>query len=100
MKDDIRVSVKVTFIGPLRHTSGIGEMALNFDDAVTIKQLIREITKEFPDLAQILVDKQFDDPRPNTLIIINGKEIGVLNGLKTRVLDGDEVVFVPVVHGG
>jgi molybdopterin converting factor small subunit len=31
---------------------------------------------------------------------VNGKEISVLNGLDTVLKDGDEVVFVPVVHGG
>jgi molybdopterin converting factor small subunit len=31
---------------------------------------------------------------------VNGREISVLNGLDTILKDGDEVVFVPVVHGG
>ena len=92
--------MKVRFIGPLRHTSGTVEIALNIDGAVTMKELMREITNELPALAQSLNDKQLDDPRPNNLIIINGKEISVLNGLKTKIVDGDEVVLVPVVHGG
>ena len=33
-------------------------------------------------------------------MLVNGREISVLNGLETRVNDEDEVVFVPVVHGG
>ena len=41
-----------------------------------------------------------EDPKSNALILLNGKEISVLNGLQTKVKDGDEVVFVPVVHGG
>ena len=92
--------MKVRFIGPFRHASGTGEITLNIKGAVTIKDLMGEITKELPSLAKNLIDKQLDDPRPNTLIIVNGKEISVLNGLKTKVLDGDEVVLVPVVHGG
>jgi molybdopterin converting factor small subunit len=31
---------------------------------------------------------------------VNGKEISVLQGLETVIKDGDEVVFVPVLHGG
>jgi molybdopterin converting factor small subunit len=34
------------------------------------------------------------------LILINGREISALNGLDTILQEGDEVVFVPVVHGG
>lgn len=59
-----------------------------------------EITKELPVLTQSLIDQQLKDPRPNVLIIVNGKEIGVLNGLETNLQDDDEVVLVPVVHGG
>ncbi|MFX0092174.1 MAG: MoaD/ThiS family protein, partial [Candidatus Hodarchaeota archaeon] len=38
--------------------------------------------------------------RPNALILVNGKEISVLNGLETQVEDGDKIVLVPVSHGG
>jgi len=34
------------------------------------------------------------------LILVNDREIGVLNSLETKLNDGDEVVLVPVVHGG
>jgi molybdopterin converting factor small subunit len=33
-------------------------------------------------------------------MLVNGKEIGVLKGLETKLKDGDELVLVPVVHGG
>jgi molybdopterin converting factor small subunit len=34
------------------------------------------------------------------LVLVNGREISVLNGLETVVKAGDELVFVPVMHGG
>ena len=58
------------------------------------------MVEESPKLKRALVDPEMEDPRPNTLIIVNGKEISVLNGLETMLKDGDEVVFVPVLHGG
>lgn len=94
------LAVIIKFIGPLRHVSGIGELALNFKGAVSIRGLMCEITRELPVLTQSLIDQQLEDPRPNALIIVNGKEISVLNGLETKLQDGDEVVLVPVVHGG
>ena len=62
--------------------------------------LVTELVKEVPELERGLIDQQLEDPRPNALILVNGREIGVLDGLETRLKDGDEVVFVPVVHGG
>jgi len=34
------------------------------------------------------------------LILVNGREISVLNGLETKLKDGDEISLIPVVHGG
>ncbi len=48
----------------------------------------------------MLIDPELEDPRPNMLILVNGKEISVLNGLRTDIKNGDEIVLIPVVHGG
>lgn len=88
------------FIGALRHVSGAGELALNCKDNVSIRELMREISKEVPALTRSLIDQQLEEPTPNVLILVNGREISVLNGLETALQNGDEVVFVPVVHGG
>ena len=94
------MTITVKFVGALRHASGAGELALDCTDDVSIRELISEITKELPALKRSLIDQQLEDPRPNVLILVNGKEISVLNGLETNLQNGDEVVLVPVVHGG
>ena len=45
-------------------------------------------------------DPELGDPRPNVIVLLNKKEIGVLDGLDTKVCDGDKLVLVPVSHGG
>jgi molybdopterin synthase sulfur carrier subunit len=94
------MAITVKFIGALRHVSGAGELALDCTDDISIRELISEITKELPALKRSLIDQQLEDPKPNVLILVNGKEISVLNGLETNLQNGDEVVLVPVVHGG
>lgn len=37
---------------------------------------------------------------PNIIVLVNGVEVGVLNGLKTKLKDGDEVTILPAAHGG
>jgi len=51
-------------------------------------------------LVQKLVGSEVNNVWLNALILVNGKEISVLNGLETIVSDGDEIVFLPVSHGG
>ena len=94
------MAVTVKFIGALRHVSGAGELVLNCKGNVSIRELMREITEEVPALTRSLLDQQLEEPTPNVLILVNGREISVLNGLETNLQDGDEVVLVPVVHGG
>jgi len=59
-----------------------------------------KIVEEIPRLKRTLIDPELEDPRPNTLILVNGREISVLNGLETMLEDGDEIVFIPVLHTG
>jgi len=94
------MAITVKFIGALRHVSGVGEFALNSKGEISIRDLISNLTQEMPSLKRSLLDQQLEDPRPNALILVNGREISVLKGLETNLKDGDEIVLVPVVHGG
>jgi molybdopterin synthase sulfur carrier subunit len=94
------MAINVKLVGSLRHFSGVGELVLGCSGCASVGALVAELVKEVPELERSLVDQQLEDPRPNALILVNGREIGVLDGLETRLKDGDEVVFVPVVHGG
>jgi sulfur-carrier protein len=94
------MSLTVKFIGALRHLSGKTQLTVNFKEGTSIKELVTEISQEMPALEKTFSDQQLNDSRSNSLILINGREISVLNGLETKLNDGDEIVFVPVVHGG
>jgi molybdopterin converting factor small subunit len=48
----------------------------------------------------MLIDPELNDPRPNALILVNGKEISVLKGLETTVKEGDQIILIPISHGG
>ena len=94
------MAITVKFVGALRHFSGAGELALDCKGCSSVGEFVNELVKEVPDIKRSLIDRQLEDPRPNALILVNGREIGVLDGLETKLKDGDEVVLVPVVHGG
>jgi MoaD family protein len=84
------MTVNVKFVGALRQIFGKTQSILN---------LINQISQDDPPAKRNLIDQQ-EEPKPNALILVNGKEISVLGGLETPLQDGDEVVFIPVVHGG
>ena len=90
----------VNFVGALRHLSGKTQFSINYQEGYSIKGLVEEISREMPELKHTFSDQELNDSRSNSLILVNGKEISVLNGHETKLCDGDEIVFVPVVHGG
>jgi molybdopterin synthase sulfur carrier subunit len=92
--------VSVKFVGSFRGISGKDGLKLKFGRPVSLKTLVKKTVEKLPKLKSSLIDPESGEPRRTMLVLVNGKEISVLNGLETRVKDEDEVVFVPVVHGG
>jgi MoaD family protein len=90
----------IKFIGALRHISGKKQFALNLPDGTTIAEVVAVLTTQFPELRNIFSDQELNDAKSNSLILVNGKEISILCGYQTKIGADDEVVFVPVVHGG
>ena len=94
------MEVTARFVAVFHSISGKNQFTIKFKDAALLKHAVKRIIEEFPELKRALIDPELEDPRPNTLILVNGREISVLNGLETILKDGDEVVFVPVLHTG
>ena len=94
------MTIKVKFVGSFRGVSRKSEISFRLKSSVSIRTLVAKIVSRLPKLKSSLIDSISGGPRSNMLVLVNGQEIGVLKGLETTVNDGDEVVFVPVMHGG
>jgi MoaD family protein len=92
--------VVVKFVGALRNVSGASQLKIDCVKGLVLKDLISEVVGKMPRLEKSLLDKQLEEPKSNALVLVNGREISVLGGLETALKDGDEIVFIPVVHGG
>jgi molybdopterin synthase sulfur carrier subunit len=97
----VLMAVTVKFIGALRHITGKTKISIDFSVGCAIKDLIQKLILDTPQIKSSIVDQQADGTmKTNALILVNDREISVLDGLETKLSDGDEIVFVPVVHGG
>ena len=96
----MRVSVKL--YGVLKTAARIEGLELDFDSPVSVRQLVNKLVDRVarPEFETYLIDADMKDPRPNALILVSGTEVGALHGIDTTLRDGDEVVFLPVAHGG
>ena len=95
------ICVNVKFLGIFQQLSGKKRYELKLQQPATIQDVIAKLLQLFSDnFKAVLVDAQLNDPRPNALILVEGKEISALQGLETEVKDSQEIVFLPVIHGG
>jgi molybdopterin converting factor small subunit len=86
----------------LKTAAKMERLELDFEAPISIRQLVSKLISVIarPEFETYLIDADTKDPRPNTLILVSGTEIGALNGIDGMLKDDDEVVFLPVVHGG
>ena len=95
------VHVNVRFLGVFQRLSGKKRFQVKLEEPATVRNVIMKLTETFSsEFKRVLVDSELDDPRPNCLILVGGKEISALQGLETEVKDAEEIVLVPMVHGG
>lgn len=92
--------MNVKLMGVFRVFSGKDSVSLKLE-----KPTVREAVEKIAELLsaeskRMLIDPELNDPRPNALILVNGKEISVLKGLETEVEEGDQLILIPVSHGG
>jgi len=97
---DVIQGIELRFFGAFKKAYGDDQMFLRLKGKEKLSDVIHTIAGRSPELKRVLLDPELEDPRPNAIILVNGKEISVLNGLETEVSNHDEVVFIPVIHGG
>ena len=93
-------TVNVRLLGVFRGLSGKSQVSLKLEQP-TVRKVIKKLADSLSEEAKrLLVDPELNDPRTNAIILVNGKEIGVLKGLETEIKEGDEVTLIPISHGG
>ena len=95
------IQVEIRLLGTFQRLSGKKCFQVKLEEPATIRKVMMKLTEMFSgELKRVLIDSQLDDPRPNALILVRGKEIGVLQGMETEVRHSDEIVLIPRIHGG
>lgn len=92
----MRCKVKIP-LPLLRYTRGRSELDV---DATTVREAILDAWRQFPELKQRLCDDA-GEIKPVVNVYLNDDEVRTLTDKEeTRVNEGDEVYFLPLVTGG
>jgi len=91
------MAVRVRIPTPLRSlTKGAADVQV---DADTVSDLIEDLERQYPGLRDRLVEDN-GELRRFINVYVNQEDIRFLQGEKTSLKNGDEVVIVPAIAGG
>ena len=95
----INITIR-TIIG-LKKILGQDTIEFPLPEGTTVKSLVDlMVAKWGARLASFFSDVERNRPLPKIRILVNGRDIGFLNGMETELRDGDEVLLLPLVGGG
>lgn len=92
------MKVTVKAFATLRNAfNGRAVIELTLPEGAVIEDLVNELEKRFSFEIRSRESRELD---PAIKILVNGREITYLNGIKTKLKDGDTIAFIPPVGGG
>ena len=95
------MKVSVRLFTTLRELAGKSEETLEFDvEIVTVKDILEELTKRHGKAFKDYLFSEEENVREYLQLLVNGRSVSFLEGLKTQLREGDQVAIVPPVGGG
>lgn len=93
--------VKVRYLGLIWKKIGRKQEELEIGDGSSISELLGELARiHGEDLERLFVAEREDTIDPTYILTVNGVSNNQLDGLRTRLEDGDEVALMTLISGG
>ncbi len=90
----------VNFYASLRQVVGAKSVVFSLNEGATVRQLVEEMIRSFPELKQELLNEKGELYR-HVHIIVNGMDASFLENGMDSVLSLDDIIVVfPAVGGG
>lgn len=91
------MEIELRFFANFREAVGTKTLDREIDEGARVGDVLEELNAEFPDLDLFDPD---GDLREYLNVLRNGRSIHQMNGLDTRLEDGDALSVFPPVAGG
>ena len=97
------MNVSVRFFASLRELVGKKVEYVKFGDReeATVEKVLKRLSEIYgKDFVEYVFDGKTGEIQSYLLLLVNGRSITVLDGLETRLVDGDVLAILPPVGGG
>ncbi len=93
--------VKVRYLGLVWKKVGRKEEELVIEDGSSLSELLGKLAANYGEDLQRLFDAEKENAiDPTYILTVNGVLANQLDGLRTRLKDGDEVALMTLISGG
>lgn len=96
------LKVKVEYLGHIKNIiESRREENVEVKEGSSIKDLLAVLTGKYgKSFKEAVYEAGSGDLKPNFIATVNGYLLNQLNGIETKLNDGDHVVLMPIVSGG
>lgn len=94
------VKVLVRFFTTLREITGKKEEQIELSKSASVNSVLKKLSENYGAEFDDYVFDELGDVRGHLEILVNGRSVSTLSGLRTRLKDGDQVAILPPVGGG
>ncbi len=96
------MKVKVEYLGHVKNVIGSERQEeVEIGDELSIADLLTVLSEKYGEpFKKAVYEKSGTDIKSNYIITINGYLLNQLNGLETKLKDGDHITLLPIVSGG
>jgi len=96
------MKVTIEYLGHIRATIGSKrEEEVEIRNGFTVADLLTILSKEYGEpFRKAVYETGKMDIKSNFMATVNGYLLNQLNGVQTKLKDGDRIILMPVVSGG
>jgi len=94
------MKVEVKFFTSLREITGKKTDEIQLQDTITVKELLTMLSEKYGKNFHEYIYNKNGKVQAFLSFLVNGKNINVLEGLDTKLKQGDTVAILPPVGGG
>ena len=70
------------------------------DGEKSVRNLLNRLCARYPRFGQIVFDIDTQELTGKVIFFFNGRALELVNGLDSKLSDGDTLTFVPLIDGG
>lgn len=96
------MKVKVEYLGHVRNIIGSSrEEEVEIEEEASVADLLNVLFEKYGEpFKKAIYEPKGKDVKTNYIITVNGYLLNQLNGIQTKLKQGDHVILLPVVSGG